>query len=166
MAFLPVPDVVCEVVEGATIATDPARATGWAGRTGAGVGSERRSGSITIERSSTCPADRARGSWGWIVIAVPCAGVAISTCRKRPGSTVAAGLGALEPTEPGTATEARMAMSATLATTFLCRTSAADRSTDRPHPAIAARWSPHQNRVSIRRDAESDVPTQRPARPA
>ena len=40
---------VLAVVE---IAIDPARATGWARRTGAGSGSERRSGSITIERLS------------------------------------------------------------------------------------------------------------------
>ena len=69
------------------------------------------------------PADRAPGSWGVVVIGVPCASAATSTCLKRSGSTVAAGLGTQEPTGPGTATEARMAMSATLATTLRRRTS-------------------------------------------
>ena len=103
--------------------TEPAVGAGWAGRTGAG----RRLGSqVRLDECralSRLPADRAPGSWGWIVIAVPRTSAATSTPSKRPGSTVASGAGALEPTGPGTATVARMAMSATLATTFRRRTS-------------------------------------------
>ena len=101
----------------------PGVGTRWGGRTGARRGPYRRFGSIRLEPWSRLPADRAPGSWGWIVIAVPRASAATSTRWKRPGSTVAAGLGTREPTGPGTATMARMAMSAMLATTLRRRTS-------------------------------------------
>ena len=55
--------------------------------------------------------------WGWIVIAVPRDERRDLDSWKRSGSGTSSGLGTREPTGPGTATVARRAMSATLATT-------------------------------------------------
>ena len=121
---------------------------------------------MSIELSSRLPADRAPGSWGWIVTAVPRASAATSTRSKRLGSTADAGLGPCELAGPGTATVARRAMSATLATTFLCRTSGPDRTTDRPIRPISAPFVTKSESCQHRPDAISDLSTSRPAGPS
>ena len=104
---------------------DRARRRGLAGRVEPEPGTARIGGRArsSSSRRSRFPADRAPGSWGWIVIAVPAQAPRPPHDGRDRGPRWRRGWGPCEPTGPGTATMARMAMSAMLATTFRRRTS-------------------------------------------
>ena len=118
--------------------TVPTGASGWIfAASGRPAGAGRSFGSRRTEVSLSAPVDRYAGSSEGVIAAVPSIDAGVH-CLKQRRIDRCSGLGRWDPTDPGTAAAAaRMAMSASPATTLGRRTSTR-RYQSNPGPAIAA----------------------------